>query len=467
MAVAELEALSGLIDQMLKRLDKQAAQHRLLDRYYEGSCALPPAIKAARITRAYRLLMPVAGAPWGSLIVDTVQDRLEPTGIRSEDREADRAVWRIWQANQMDAEVKLALNSTLISGRSYVTVWPRRGRPQITLDSPEQMVVLYAEGSRRERVAALRRWVDDADRTQITVHLPRYSLKLQEAQQQSNETISAGGTLWEPRPSEGVEWVVENPWNVVPVVEIGTNRRLKPGTWAYARGEYEHCLALIDRINLLTFLGLVVAFWMGFPLRVVIGEKILRDDKGNLIPPFDAHASGLAQLEDPNVKLDQYDAADRDNLAIDPELNQLAALTKTPRTNFPIRGDISNVSADAIRALSGGLYAKVGGIHKPFIGEGLEGVLRLCGLMSEDEIIVPPAAQLQWADHESRSLAERSDAFTKLAARLPWQAAAELGLSATSEQISRWEAQFSGSAFATLLSGAREPARLTPALSDL
>jgi hypothetical protein len=71
---------------------------------------------------------------------------------------------------------------------------------------------------------------------------------------------------------------------------------------------------------------------------------------------------------------------------------------------------------------------------------------------------VPQWSATQWADHESRSLAERADAFLKLSqGSLPWAASAELALNLTQEQIRRYEAEQAGSAFATLLTAAQEP----------
>ena len=54
------------------------------------------------------LLMGLSNAPWGSLVVDSVQDRLEVTGIESDDEDVDDTLWGIWQDNKMDSESKLA-----------------------------------------------------------------------------------------------------------------------------------------------------------------------------------------------------------------------------------------------------------------------------------------------------------------------------------------------------------------------
>lgn len=461
-----LEAsLKAQAKKMLPELDKRKRKHRLLDDYYEGGCPLPQAVVTAKVTKAYRLLMPMAEAPWASLVVDSVLDRLEVNGITSPDKAASDAVWGVWQDNQMDAESKLAHSAALVSGRAFALVWPdsTTGQPKVSLDNSEQMVVLYREGSRRDRVAALRRWVDDDDRTQITIYRPDGIFKLQESKDRSRSSggglrFEAGEGWWEPRASEGDAWVVENPFKVVPVVELVVNPRLKAGQFGHARGEFAHCIGLIDRINLLTFLGLVVAFWMGFPLRGTIGEEILKDDEGNPLAPFDAHAGGIFQLENPEAKIVEYKAADRKNLSIFAELSQLSTITKTPRHYFPQDGALTNVSADTIRADEGALHAKVQGLHKPFLGEAWEDVLRLAGLMLPESVALSPRATLEWADHESRSLAERADAALKMKDILPWQVIAQRFLNATSDDIDQWAVWRSSDGLGSLLAAATTPA---------
>lgn len=434
-------------------LDKRCRTHGKLDPYYEGTCPLPIAVSQARLTRLYRYLMPMSEGAWGALVVDSVLDRLEPSGVRSPDEGVDEDVWGFWQDNSLDAESKLAHNAALVDGRSHALVWsPTPGRPEVTLDDATQMIVQYAEGSRRHRVAALRRWVDDK-RILATLYRPEGIYKFQ-SKDEVHAAMSYGNIEWERREMPGEAWPLPNPLGVVPVVELGVNRRLKPGMFGYAKGEFERHTGLIDRINLLTFLGLVVALWMGFPLRGVIGQKVLVDDDNNPIAPFDSKPDSVIAIENPEAKLVQLDAADRGNLSIFGELSQLAMLTKTPRHYFPQDGGLSNISADTIRADEGALHAKVTG-HKATLGEGWEEVLRLGGMMLENPVLLSPRAELQWHDHESRSLAERADAASKLKDVLPPMAVAELALNASAEQIARWEAQASSSALSTLLSAAQ------------
>jgi hypothetical protein len=463
-------------------LDIRAKRHKTQDAYYSGNCPLPRAIERAKVTKAYRMLMPMAEAPWGSTVVDSVQDRLEVSGIRSPkgQEEVDAAVWGVWQDNQMDAESKLAHSSALISGRAFALIQPVPGEsPEITLDSSEQMIVQYREGSRRHRIGALRRWEDDDGRIQATLYRPDGIYKFRKAKEteRGGGRFKVGADWWEARGDNLADWQMPNPIRrgdagVVPVIELPVNRRLKPGSFGFARGEYEHCTGLIDRINLLTFLGLVVAFWQGFPLRGVVGQKIdwefLVDDDGNKLldangeprrrarPPFDAAANTVFQLEDPTAKLAEFQAADRKNLSVLEELAQLAMITKTPRHYFPTAGAFSNLSADAIRADEGGLNAKVVG-HKGSLGEGWEEVLRVSGLTLPDPVYLSPRASLVWQDHEARSMAERADAAVKLKDILPREVLWERYLNATAEDVERWRGAMASDVIEGLFAEALAP----------
>lgn len=460
---------------LLPELDRRARTHKRLESYYGGECPLPAAVVSARVTKAYRMLMPMAEAPWGSLVVDSVQDRLEVSGIRSvaEEKAVDDAVWGVWQDNQMDSESKLAHSASLTSGRSFGLVQPVPGRsPEITLDSAEQMIVQYREGSRRQRVSALRRWMDDSERCFATLYRPEgvYRFQRTDDRTRGGGRFKVGEEWWEAR---GPDWQSDNPLNVVPVVELPVNRRLRPGSLGYARGEFQHCTALIDRINLLTFLGLVVAFWMGFPLRAILGQQIkwdmLVDDNGDPLldpvtneqrmrarAPFTSMADEVAQFESPDAKLATFPAADRGNLSVLEELAQLAMITKTPRHYFPTPGGFSNLSADAIRADEGGLNAKVVA-HKATLGEGWEEVLRVSGMALPDPVYLSPRARLQWQDHEARSMAERADAAVKLKDLLPRQILWERYLNASLDDVALWESMQASDTIATLMRAAVQP----------
>jgi hypothetical protein len=483
--MATAAELRKQLDTILPELDRRAKIHLKLDGYYTGNCPLPAAVINAKVTKAYRMLMPMSEAPWGSLVVDSVQDRLEVSGLRSPKGEEanDEALMGVWQDNQMDAESKLAHSAALLSGRSFTLIQPVPGQsPEISIESSEQMIVQYRHGSRRHRIGAVRRWEDDGE-ILATLYRPDGVYKFRQVSnsgdmRRGSGRFKAGGFWWEPRGENNADWQFPNPVRdsrgvgIVPAVELAVNRRLKPGQFGYARGEFEHCTGLIDRINMLTFLGLVVAFWMGFPLRGVGGQRInwefLKDDAGNQLfeadgttekkvahPPFDSAANQVFQLESPDAKLLEYKAADRGLLSVLEELGQLAMITKTPRHYFPTSGGFSNLSADAIRADEGGLNAKVVA-HKGSLSEGHEETLRVCGRALDVPVDLSPRAALLWQDHEARSMAERADAAVKVKDLLPLSVIWERYLNATSEDVTRWEGMAMGDMLTKMLNDATE-----------
>jgi hypothetical protein len=455
--VPEFDELITQVKRLSAELDKRIKRHERVEPYIEGNCPLPAAVTQARLTKVYRYLMPQAEAPWGSLIVDSKLDRLEVAGLRDVDNpEAAERTWaEAWAPNEMDSESKLAHGAALLDGRCYATVWPGAdGTPDIALDDATQMVVEFGEGSRRKRTAALRRW-KDGDTLFATLYRPEGIYKFQGPKGSASTTTDE----WEKREVDGEDWPLANPFpsGKVPVVEIAINRRLKPGRFPYARGEFEHCLGLIDRINLLTFLGLIVAFWQGFPIRGVGGEKIrhqvLVDDDGNPIideqtgkektkaePPIEIRPDSFFQFENPDARLLEFKGADRSNLSIFDELQQLAVISKTPRHYLPMEGGISNIATETVNAYEGAMHAAVTG-HKASVGGGWEEVNRLCGEVLEKPVVLSARAETVWMDHESRSLAERADAASKLKDVLPQMAVAELALNASQEQIARWTAE--------------------------
>ena len=83
-------------------------------------------------------------------------------------------------------------------------------------------------------------------------------------------------------------------------------------------------------------------------------------------------------------------------------------------------------------------------------------------MMLDDPVQLSQRAELQWSDHETRSLAERADAAVKLKDIIPQSAIIEYVLNATASQMSRWRAERAGDVMATLLAAAQQPATPLP-----
>lgn len=440
--LAQLKRLSAVID-------ARAPMIETLDSYYDGHYPLPPLVREARVTRAYRTLMALTDSDWPKLIVDAVEERLEVQGIRFGDAEADEEAWEIWQSNGLDAESSVLHQSALTDGRAYAIVWANEdGEPQITYEHASLCAVEYERGSNRRRKAAIRRWHEN-NRWHATLYLPEKIYKFS-SDRDGTDTPRTDGANWVRRNDE---FELDNPLGEVPVVEFAVNRSLRPTPFGTAKGEFEPNLRHVDRIHYKIFCGLVALTWSGFPLRALIGDPILRDDDGNPLKPFDALASELVQIENPEGRLVQLPEASINNYSPEMDIKHLAAITKTPA--YYLLGELVNISADGIRAGEGGLISKTRRHHRA-LGESHEDVTRLAFRVRnpEDERGVDTKAQVIWADPESRSLAERADAATKLGSiNTPWQVLAEKVLGMTPQEIARADSQRGSDILGTLMAG--------------
>ena len=394
-------------------LDRRVPIVSTLDDRYDGGYPLPPLVQEAKVTRAYRTLMDLAGSNWAKLIVDSVEERLEIQGIRFGDGQADEQAWDIFQSNGLDAESSMLHQSTLTDARAYAIVWGDGAtdpEPKVTLEHASLCVCEYEAGSRRKAAAALRRW-KDGKRWYANLYRPEAIYKFQS--QSDGDEIPVEAQSWVRREPDGEQWPLVNPFGDVPVVEFAVNRTLRPARFGTGVGEFEPNLRHMDRINYKMFCGLVALTWSGFPLRALIGDPILRDDDGKPLKPFDVVASELVQIENPDGKLVQLPEAKIDNYSPEMDIKHLAALTKTP-ASYLLPGMI-NLSDDAIRGMERALVAKAKRHHRS-LGEAWEDVVRLALRVKDpdDPRGRDQSAQIIWTDPESRSLAERADAAVKL-----------------------------------------------------
>ena len=78
--------------------------------------------------------------------------------------------------------------------------------------------------------------------------------------------------------------------------------------------------------------------------------------------------------------------------------------------------------------------------------------------MLPDPVLLPSTAETVWINRESRSLAERADAATKLgAAGMPWQFIGEYVFDLTQEEINRIDAMRASDVLSNFLGNRDKP----------
>ena len=409
---------------------------------------------------------------WMALVTDSVEERLKVEGFRfGEDTTADQDAWRIWQANQLDGDAGLVHVEALITGRGFVLVQPPDedgGLPLVTVESSDQVTVAVAPGSRRRRLAALKRWTDDDGRELATVYLPDGVFKLE---RRSFQALEAAGFAfrdsqleWLPRASEGDGWAMPNPAGRCPVVPLVNNAKLpdnrplgsgnsrqtsllrRPRVPASeGQSELKGLLGIQDAASKLVVDMMTAAEFSAFRQRYATGLEVTDDpETGKPRLPFRAGADSMYWNENPEAKFGEFEQTDLKVFVAGIEMlvNHIASQSRTPPHYFAIGGQ-QWPSGDAIRSAEAGLSQKCRK-RTVWFGESWEEAMRLAFLLSGDPEMQVKAeiehSETVWRDVEVRTEAQHIDGLLKLASlKVPLQALWErAGFSPT--EIERFQA---------------------------
>lgn len=339
-----------------------------------------------------------------SLIVDAVSDRLEIDGIRLSPGSDDDTVWReVWQANHLDVDSIIAHEEMLKSGRSFLLASEVADAPaRLTVEDPMECIVAYRPGERRDRVAALKTFIE-GDEAVATLWTPESVITWR-----SSATRSTEPGAWRLDQSASGD----HPFGKVPMVELRCKPRMDPNSTS---SELPNSIIVIQqRINLTMLQLLLASGLMVVPQRYLIGADLPKDADGNLVNSLEAGADRvwIVEADDPSkVQLGQLAPADINKIAdlIEADIQRAAAISRTPL--YYLNGGLINISADTIRAAADGHLAKVKARRKAVSEPWEEGINLVQLANGQPEV---PDMEIHWADAETRSLAEKADAGLKL-----------------------------------------------------
>lgn len=459
-------------ERLLIKLSQQASRVARLERYYDGEHPLPVPPKGLsnevfqEACRAFQSLSRMGVTNWVRLIPDAPSERLSVVGFRfGESTGADADAWAIWQQNELDADSMLVQDNALQTGQSYALVWgDDEGNPIITCEHSSQMIIAYAPGSRRKRLAALKSWDDDLGMRFCVLYLPDnlYKWKCKTTTPDAWATASADPTVpwgapvpytpppqptltWEQwQPATDPAWPLPNPLKIVPVVEFRANPKLKARPFGGGQGEIEGVIPIQDRINKTVFDRLVTGEHQAFRQRWTIGwDPPIDPDTGQPDKRYLFRAS-QARLwtfdGDPTeIKVGEFEQADFAPFitAVESDVKAMAAITKTPPQY--LLGALVNISADALVATDAGLVMKTAK-HATQFGESWEEVLRLALAIKGDPRAADEQTMVLWRDFEVRSWAETVDAVLKMRALdVPTEVLWSMLPGVSPQDVERWK----------------------------
>ncbi len=337
------------------------------------------------------------------LVVEATAERMEVEGFRfGDDPDSDKDAWRIWQASDFDAGSGDAITHALVYGRCPISVDP--AGPRLLVEDPRQVVVAYSSDGRRERLAALKVFVDEWTGVRLaTLYLPSAIYRFQDAGSPGSQRPT-----WTPRSIVGTPAVSANPLGEVPFFEL-RNRPL-----GRTRSEIANLVVPQMRLNQAVFNSDAVAEYGAFRQKWATGIEVPRDPVTNKpVAPYEAHVAKLFVAEGNDAKFGDFNPTNLSGyLALGRDIaTHMARVSRVPVTYFLT--DVSNLSADALALLISGLVKKcerrVKGYEPAF-----EGAMRLAFKSLGDARANQMDAEVRWATMETRSVAQDADAAVKL-----------------------------------------------------
>lgn len=423
------------------------------DDYYRGKLNLALASEKWRAEFAERF--PAYSANFMELVVDKHRERLQVQGIRyGSDPRSDEEAWAWWQDNHLDSESLKLNRETLVKGSAYALVWPNDDPdpvPEVSIESPNEVVVETEPGKSWKRVAALKRFVDDDGYLRAELYLPDGIYKFRSAQRDAEFSMVGWFPVatWGKYQPSGEDWPIRNPIGVVPVVPFVH----RPDIRNDGSSKIEPVASNQDAINKLRVDAFVAAEFASFRQRWVIGLDIPVDpETGAAIETFRAAVDHLWQVPPPDpdmypdatkappVQFGEFDVTPLAPFyeAIAGEIRMLGAISRTPYHHLlPQSGQPP--SGDSLRAAEAGLVSEVLD-DMVNLGEGYEELFRLNFLFRDDPRGKQRGAEIIWRDPETQSEGEHTDALLKKRAMgVPDEALWEQMQGVTPQTIKRWK----------------------------
>jgi len=349
---------------------------------------------------------------WPSLVVDSLEERLDVEGFRyADDEAAAEDLWAIWQANGMDEKSQQAHVDALVMRRSFLVVGTNEKNPDvplITTESPLQMQVDRDPRTRQVR-AALKRWHEQDPITDAVTD--RYA-----ALYLPNETVyyrQTSVTTWAETDRDGHK-LGEVP--VVPLVNRG--RIMKPN----GVSEIANVLPLSDAACKAATDMMVSEEFHAVPRRVAFGidEEDFVDQNGNQVSKWSRIAGRIWAMTkkrggEDGADVVQFPEAQLSNFHSTIELlaRLVGGLSGLP-PNFLGLDTNNPPSADAIRSAETRLVKRAERRQRSF-GGSYECMNRLI-LRFRDGDWDPRALNLEtlWRDASTPTFAQKADAVVKL-----------------------------------------------------
>lgn len=342
---------------------------------------------------------------WPRTYVDAIVSRLRPQGFLL-DGVSDEKLWNAWQANNMDAQIRMALTDMIAYKRGYLSMGTADdgGVPLMRAESPFQMIHEWSPRDNKVTHAA-RFYVDESEKKKVT----------------RSTLYTPDSTVWLHRERQG--WVEDedhprDDHNLGRVlVEPLVNR---PSTdEPYGESEMVPVITLTDAAARALTNAQVATEVMALPQRWAAGmtQADFKDpETGKAVTAWEAYFGAVWATGNKDARFGQFTAADLQNFKtiVDHYATLVAGVTGLPMRYFG-QNTANPPSAEGIRADEARLVGTAEE-KQEYASDGIENGMRTLAALMDDSPDPEKMALLQtdWRDAATPTVAQATDAAVKM-----------------------------------------------------
>ena len=346
-------------------------------------------------SQEHKALRDLSETPWLNLVVTTLSQQLMAEAIRSSnaaDGKALARMWAPWQRNRMAAKQKPLYRAAIAYGQAFTKVLPGDTGAVIKGLSPRNMTAVYQDPA------------DD--------EYPMYTLEVQGSHYIVMDEEAEYWLGMEDGKLTFIESKIHDV-GVTPVVRYANQLDLEGRT----PGEVEPYIPMAKRINKTSYDRLLTQHFNSWKVRTATKmDAPATDEEANRLKLLLRQSDILTG--EGEVEFGTLDETPLEGFiaAWESDIQALAAVSQTP--SHSLTGQLVNLSGDALVEARSMLDLKAGERKVSFGDAGCQTLRLSAHIEGRKDDAADFTLSMQWADLESRSMAQAADALGKMATML-------------------------------------------------
>jgi hypothetical protein len=328
----------------------KAPRYTRLWNYYQG---YQPLVYASRqLNELFQNLSATFQQNWCAVVVDSVADRIQLQRILvADDEAATDALALLLGSSELILESEDVHLASLVTGESYVLVWPdeETAQPEAYYNDSRNVHLFYEADKPRRKRFAVKWWVGDDDHRLLTLY---YADRLEYYRSTNAIRSDDHNGLWN-EVSNGKSFVrvdsEPNPYGTIPVFHFRRERRV-------ITSELQNVLGPQDAVNKILADMMIAAEFGAFPQRYII--SLAEPGKFKNSPNAIWDIPGASGKEEQPTSVGQFASTELSNYlqAIDKWTTAIAIISRTPKHYFFGQG--GDPSGEALIAMEAPLNHK-------------------------------------------------------------------------------------------------------------